>query len=81
MLCDHCPVLSCHVCLPVTSVHCGQTVEQIKIKFPTLLCLGPGHIVLDRDPAPAKGAQPPNFPPMSGVAKRLDGLRCHLVWM
>ena len=30
-------------------------------------------------PSP-KGAQPPNFRPMSVVAKRLDGLRCHLVW-
>jgi len=32
--------------------------------------LGPGHIVLDGDPAPPKGAQPPNFRPMSVVAKR-----------
>jgi len=30
-------------------------------------------------PSP-KGAQPPNFWPMSFVAKQLDGLRCHLVW-
>jgi len=36
--------------------------------------LSPGHIVLDGDPAS------PNFRPMSVVAKRLDGLRCHLVW-
>jgi len=27
-----------------------------------------------------KGAQPPNFQPISVVAKWLDGLRCHLVW-
>jgi len=33
---------------------------------------GPGYIVLD-------GAEPPNFWPTSVVAKRLDGLRCHLV--
>ena len=34
--------------------------------------LGPGHIVLDGDPAlPQKGAQqPPTFRPMSIVAKR-----------
>ena len=37
---------------------------------------GPGNIVLDRDPAPSlslpqKGAQPPNFRPMSIVSKRL----------
>jgi len=36
-----------------------------------------------RTQLPLKGAQPPpNFQPMSVVAKRpLDGLRCHLVWM
>jgi len=32
--------------------------------------LGPGHIVLDGDPAPAKGAQPRNFRLVSLVAKR-----------
>ena len=44
--------------------------------------LGPSHIVLDGDPAPLpkKGTAPPNFRPMSVVAKRLDGLRWHLVW-
>jgi len=25
--------------------------------------LGPGHIVLDGDPSPPKGAEPPNFGP------------------
>jgi len=30
-------------------------------------------------PSP-KGAQPPNFWLTSVVSKRLDGLRCHLVW-
>jgi len=37
--------------------------------------LGPGHIVLDGDPAPLlkKAAEPPNFRPMFIVAKRLDG--------
>ena len=40
--------------------------------------LGPGHIVLDEDLAsPPKGAHP-SFRPMSVVAKRLDGSRCHL---
>ena len=34
--------------------------------------LDPGHTVLDGDPVPLpKGAQPPNFRPMSIVAKRL----------
>jgi len=41
--------------------------------------LGPGNIVLDRDPARKRGTAP-NFRPMSVVAKRLDGLRYHLVW-
>ena len=30
---------------------------------------------------PLIGAQPRNFRPISVVAKRLGGLRCHLVWM
>jgi len=39
-------------------------------------------IVLDGDPAPLpiKGAELPNFRPMSVVAKWLHELRCHLVW-
>jgi len=32
--------------------------------------LGPGHIVLDADPAPQKGGTAPNFRPMFVVAKR-----------
>ena len=50
MLWDHCPVLSvCRlsVCRSVTW-RGGRPC--------------PGHIVLDGDPAPPKGAQPPNFP-------------------
>jgi len=43
---------------------------------PTRYCVRWGP----KSPSP-KGAQPPpNFRPMSVVAKRLDGLRCHLVW-
>jgi len=41
--------------------------------------LSPGHTVLDGDSAPSEGAQPPNFQPMSVVAKWLDGSRCHFV--
>jgi len=44
--------------------------------------LGPGHIVLDGDPAPIpqQAAKPlPNFWPISVVAKWLDGSRCHVV--
>jgi len=55
-----CPVLSC---LSVTFVHCGQTVGRIKIKLGIRVGLGPGHIVLDEDPAlPPKGhSLTPNF--------------------
>jgi len=40
--------------------------------------LGPGHTVLDGDPAPPpkKGHGSPTFRPMSIVAKSLDGSRC-----
>ena len=41
--------------------------------------LGPGHIVLDGDPASplqkTRGTAVPNFRPTSFVAKRLDGPR------
>ena len=41
----------------------------MKTPFGTEVDLGPGHIVLDRAPAPAKWAQqPPSLRPMSIVA-------------
>jgi len=41
---------------------------------------GPGHTVLDGDPAPVtqKGTAPRIWP-MSVMDKRLDGSKCHLV--
>jgi len=68
------------VCLSVTLVYCGQTVGWTKTKLGTEVGLGPDHIVLDGDPAlsPERGTAP-NFRPMSVVAKRLVGSRCHLV--
>jgi len=45
--------------------------------------LGPGHIVLDGDPAPPPqtwGTALPNFRPISIVAKLPDASRCNLVW-
>jgi len=54
---------SAHVC-------CGQTTGWIKMLFGTKVGLGPGHIVLYGEPAPPKGAQLPNFRPMSIVAKQ-----------
>jgi len=46
----------------------------------TELGLGLSDIVLGPSSLSPKGAQPPNFRPMSVVAKRLDELRWHLVW-
>jgi len=46
------------------------------------VALGPGHIVLDGNPAPLpqQGAEPlPQFSAHTVVAKWLDGSRCHLV--
>jgi len=59
------------VCLSVTLVYCGQSVEWIKMKLGMQVGLGPGHIVSDRDPAPPppKGDGAPNFQPISVVAK------------
>jgi len=65
-----CPVLS------VTLVYCGQTVGSIKMKLGTQVGLGPGHTMLDGDPAPLpkRGRSlPPSFRPISVVAKWLDG--------
>jgi len=58
--------LSCLSCLSVTFVHCGHTAGRIKMKLGTHVDLGPGHIVLDGDPAPPppKGHTPqPIFGP------------------
>jgi len=59
MLSDRCPVcLSLLSVLSVCSVrsvalvHCDQTVGWIKMKPGMQVALGPGHTVLDRDPAP-----------------------------
>jgi len=54
----------------------------IKMKPGMEVGLDPGHIVLDEDPALPlqKRAQPPNFRPMSVVAKLPEWSRCHLRW-
>jgi len=51
VLLDRC-LYVCPVCLSVTLVYCGHTVGWIKMKLGTEVGLGPGHIVLDGDPAP-----------------------------
>jgi len=69
------PQFSAHVC-------CGQMAGWIKMALGMEVGLGPGHIVIDGDPAhlPKKGVESPNFWLISIVAKRLGGSRCHLVW-
>jgi len=61
------PILSdrcLSVCQSVTLVYCGQTAGWIKMPLGVEVGLGPGHIVLDENPAPRKGAQqPPVFGP------------------
>jgi len=58
-------------------VSCGQTAGWIKMQLGMEVDLGPGHIVPDGDPATSLKkmghSPPPNFWPMSVVAKRLDG--------
>jgi len=46
-------------------VYCGQMVGWIKMKLGMQVGLGPGHTVLDGDPAPPpqKGHSPPIFGP------------------
>jgi len=45
-------------------INCGQTAVSIRIPLGTEVCLSLGDVALDEDPAP------PNFKPMSVVAKR-----------
>jgi len=57
------PQFLAHVC-------CNQMAGWIKIPPSTKVGLGPGHIVLHRDPAsPIRGTAPSNFWPMSIVTK------------
>jgi len=53
----HSPQVLAHVC-------CGQTAGWIKMPLRREVCLGPGDIVLDEDPAPPnKGHNTPLFGP------------------
>jgi len=62
-------------------VYCGQTAIWIKMALGMEVGLGPGHIVLASLPKKGTAAPKKFFRPISLVAKRLDGLRCQLVWM
>jgi len=59
------PTVVLSVCLSVTFVYCSRTVGRIEMKLGRELGLGPGHIVLDEDPAPPpqKGHSPPILGP------------------
>jgi len=59
VLCYH--TIVCLSCLSVILVYCGQTVGRIKMQLGMQVGLGPGHIVLDGDPAPhpKRGRNPP----------------------
>ena len=62
ILSDHCvSVLSCLSCLSVTLVYCCQTDGWTKMKLGMQVGLGPGHIVLDGDPASPKKGHSPQF--------------------
>jgi len=56
-------------------VRCDQTAVWTKMPLSTEVGLDPDNFVFDGDPATSrrKGHTPPNFWPMSIVAKRLDG--------
>jgi len=44
-------------------VYYDETAGWITMPLGTMVGLGPGNIVLDADPGPPQGAQPPNFGP------------------
>jgi len=62
--------------------YCGQTVGWIKMALGMKVGLGPGYIVLNRDPLPSrkKGADP-QFWAHFYCGQRLDASRCYLVHM
>ena len=79
-LCYH-TVVCLSVSLSATLVYCGQTVGRIKMKLGMQIGLGPGHNVLDKDPAPLpQRSTAPNFWSISVATKWLHRSRCHLVW-
>ena len=55
--------------------YCGRTAGCIKMPLGMEVGLSPGDVVLDGGPSPypERGRVPPNFRPMSIVAKRLHG--------
>jgi len=60
---------------------CGQMAAWIKMSLGMEQGLGSDDFVLDMDPAPPPktGAEPPNFRPLSTVAKRLHRSGCLVI--
>jgi len=57
-------------------IYCAQMAGCIKMPLSTEIGIGPSDNVLDGDPAlPPQSGTTPSFPPMSTVAKWLDGSR------
>jgi len=78
------PTLEGHSPQFSANVYCGQMAGWTKMSLGMEVGLSPGDFVFDGTQFPQKRkhslSSPPNFWPMSIVAKRLDGSRCHLVW-
>jgi len=80
-----CRTVVCPVCLPICDVGVGLLWLNGWMDQDESWHAGrprPSPHCVRRGPSPPfpKGAQPPNFRPISVVAKWLDGLRCHVVW-
>jgi len=74
----------------VAHVYCGQTAGWMKTPLSTEVDLGPGHIVLDGDPAPRERAQQPPLcgpcllwprSPISATAELLYEITAATVWL
>jgi len=63
----------------MTFVYCGQVVGWIKMILGTQVDIGPGHIVLDGDPARLPKGVWPKFLAHICSDQMVDGSRCHLV--
>jgi len=62
-------------------VRCGQMAGWTKMPLGMKVGLVPGDFVFDGTQlSQKKGTAPTNFSPMSIVAKRLHGSKCHLIW-
>ena len=66
--------------MSVILVHCGQTVGRIKMKLDKQVGIGPGHIVLDGDPAapPQRGTASPQFSANIGCGQMASWIKMPL---